>query len=168
MEKQDDLKILSSAIEDISFAMLGTIGDEKSIHCRPMATLSLEHFQADHTLWFFSKRNSQKITEIENDQRVTVTYTNPNQHRYVSVYGEAVITEDPDRIKAYWKPSMKIWFPDGPEDPDLSLIGVRVKNAEVWDSSNTSFHQMLGFVRSTLTGRPFDLDIHSRQINLEQ
>lgn len=164
---ESDIDVLLSAIEDISFAMLGTIGDSGNIHSRPMATLSLEHFKKDQTLWFFSRRNTLKISEIEHDQRVTLSYINQHHHRYASVYGEAVITEDTNRIKEYWKPSMKVWFPDGPEDPDLSLIGVRVKSAEVWDASNTSFHQMIGFVKSTLTGKPFDLDVHSTQINLE-
>jgi general stress protein 26 len=158
-----DLTDFKKIVSDIKFAMLSTLQSDGSIHSRPMSTLNIEGF--DGTLWFFSKKDSNKNHNIENDQHVNLAYSNPSKQTYVSVSGRATISDDRDRMKAFWNPGFTVWFPEGLEDPELSLIGVKVESAEIWDSEH-KISDFIDFVKSTLTGMPVDIRPETKHINM--
>lgn len=153
---ETDLERLAGMISDIQFTMLTTVGDDGSIHSRPMATQKINPQKFDGTLWFFSKKNSHKIHCIENDQHVNLAYADPDHQRYVSICGRASISEDKSKMRELWEPGLKAWFPEGLEDPDLTLIGVSLENAEIWDSPPSKMVQMAGLVKSAVTGKPLN------------
>src|SRR5918912_1162828 len=65
-----------------------------------------------------------KVGEVERDQRVCVSYSSPDDQRYVSVSGRAQLVRDPAKVKELWGPAYKAWFPKGPDDPELALLRV--------------------------------------------
>jgi general stress protein 26 len=36
--------------------------------------------------------------------------------------------------KDLWKAPFKVWFPGGPEDPEVALVAVQLMDAEYWDN----------------------------------
>lgn len=160
----NDIDKLKSMIQDIEFAMLTTVSDDGSLHSRPMGNLKLDDFSG--TLWFFSKKNSFKNQDIANDQHVNLAYSQPKNHQYVSVCGRAFVSEDKEKMKKLWNPMLKAWFPDGLEDPEISLIGVNVDSAEIWDSPGSSVVQLMGFIKSQVTGKPVDQKHNSQHIDV--
>lgn len=166
MNNDTDAKKLISMIKDVKFAMLTTVTESGALHSRPMGTLkgTLEDF--DGTLWFFSKKNSFKNHDIENDQHVNLSYSDPHKQHYISVSGTAFVSSDRKKMEELWTPLMKAWFPDGLADPDISLIGIRVENAEIWDSPPGKVVQLAGFVKAAVTGKPYDQNHHSQHIEL--
>jgi general stress protein 26 len=163
---QNEIQKLVSMIKDIKFAMLTTVSEEGTIHSRPMATLKIDDF--DGNLWFFSRKNSLKNHNIAADQHVNLSYVNPDKHHYASLCGQATISDDSAKMKKFWNPSLKEWFPEGLNDPELSLLGIKVQSAELWDSSHTHnrISQIAGFVRGTLTGKPMNQEVHGQHIDL--
>jgi general stress protein 26 len=147
---------LTSMIQDNKFAMMTTVSPDGTIHSRPMDALSMNFKNFDGTLWFFSKRNSFKNHDIESDQNVNLSYANPDKHNYVSVQGKAFVSEDKKKMQELWNPVLKAWFPGGLEDPDISLIGVNVESAEIWDSPSSAVAHALGFVKRVVTGKTYD------------
>jgi general stress protein 26 len=55
----------------------------------------------------------------------------------VSISGAARVVDDLERKKAMWNTFVQAWFPDGPTDPDVALVGVVVAEAEYWDVKST-------------------------------
>ncbi len=161
-----DLKRLAEMIKDIKFTMFTTVNDDGSMHSRPMATQDFSKSDFDGTLWFFSRKHSLKNHSIEMDQHVNLAYANPDKQQYISISGRATITEDRAKMEKLWNPILKAWFPEGLEDPELSLIGVQIEAAEIWDAPPSKVVQMVGFVKSVVTGVPYDHNNHSKQINL--
>lgn len=161
-----DLKRLANLIKEIKIAMLITSNEDGSMHSRPMATQELNVENFDGTLWFFSKKNSQKNQSLENDQHVTLAYANPSKNHYISINGRATISNDRGLMKELWTPILKAWFPEGLMDPELSLIGVNIESAEIWDSPISKAEQMMGVVRSAITGKPYQNDKNSSHIDL--
>jgi general stress protein 26 len=161
-----DLERLATLIKDIKFTMLTTVSEDGTIHSRPMATQKIEVKSFDGTLWFFSKKNSFKNHDIENEQQVNLAYANPDDQKYASVQGRATISEDKEKMRELWNPTLKAWFPEGIDDPEISLIGVQVESAELWDSPPSKVVQLAGFVKSTLTGKPLDQNLTSKHIDL--
>lgn len=151
----NDLEKLSSIIKDIKFTMLTTVAPDGKIHSRPMASL-MDSKNFDGTLWFFSKNNSYKNHDIRSDQHVNLAYANPDKQQYVSISGRAYVTRDKERMKELWNPIYMAWFPEGLEDPEISLIGVTCESAELWDSPPSKVVQMAGFVKAAVTGQPYD------------
>ncbi|MDX1381424.1 MAG: pyridoxamine 5'-phosphate oxidase family protein, partial [Xanthomonadales bacterium] len=54
-------------------------------------------------------------------------------NRFLSITGRGRIETDVQRARDLWKPSMKLWFPEGAEDPQLTLILIEPLCAEYWD-----------------------------------
>lgn len=161
-----DLKKLAEMIKDIKFTMLTTTSESGSIHSRPMVTQKIDESHFDGNLWFFTRKNSAKIHAIENDQQVNLAYAEPDKQRYVSVSGRAHVSEDQNKMKELWNPTLKAWFPEGLDDPQISLIRVEAQTAEIWDSPPSKVIQMVGMVKSMATGKPYDGQKHNQRLDL--
>ncbi len=128
---KDPIKKLRKLIRDAPVAMLTTVASDGSLRSRPMATPDGDF---DGELWFFTRYHSPKSDEIQENQKVNVTYATPKNDRYVSVSGRAALVRDPDKVKELWRGALKQWFPEGKKDPELALLKVTVDRAEYWDA----------------------------------
>lgn len=129
---KDPVKKLRKLIRDSRVAMLTTVASDGTLRSRPMAT---PDGSFDGELWFITRFHSPKSDEIQENQRVNVTYASPKNDRYVSVSGTATLVRDPDKVKELWRGALKQWFPEGKRDPDLALLKVTVDRAEYWDAN---------------------------------
>ncbi|MBR8838371.1 MAG: pyridoxamine 5'-phosphate oxidase family protein [Stigonema ocellatum SAG 48.90 = DSM 106950] len=134
-DRNEKIKKLRELIQDIDIGMLTTIDQDGSLHSRPMSTNS--EVELDGDLWFFTDASSHKVTEIEQHQRVNVSFSDPHKQRYVSISGQAQLVRDRNKIKDLWKPELKAWFPKGLDEPDIALLKVNVEKAEYWDGSSS-------------------------------
>ena len=150
--RQESIEKLKTLIEDIDFAMLTTINGGQ-LRSRPMST---QKYESDNELWFFTSDQTHKVEEIKADNRVNVAYAEPDDNVYVSVSGRAALVKDRAKIEELWNPVLKAWFPDGLEDPTLSLLKVTIEEAEYWDSPNSKLVQIAGFVKALVTGQSAD------------
>lgn len=148
----ESLEKLAKLIGDVKVAMLTTVDDDGSLRSRPMMTQKAEF---DGRLWFFTKSDSSKSSEIQREHRVNVSYSDPSSQVYVSVSGTARLLNDPDKIRELWTPAHRAWFPDGLEDPDLSLLRVDADKAEYWDAPSSMIVQAIGFTKAMLTGKAY-------------
>ena len=146
--RQESIEKLKELIEDIDFCMLTTV-DGGHFRSRPMST---QEFEFDGDLWFFTSDNTHKVAEIQQDDRVNVAYSMPDDSRFVSVSGRGEIVKDRAKIEELWSPVLKAWFPDGLEDPTLCLLLVKVEEAEYWDQPSGMIVQTLGFIKALATG----------------
>jgi len=129
---KDPAKKLRKLIKGARVAMLTTVAADGSLRSRPMATRAAD-FNGE--LWFFTRYHSPKSDEVQENQKVNVTYASPKNGRYVSVSGTATLVRDPEKVKELWRGALKEWFPEGKKDPDLALLKVTVDRAEFWDAN---------------------------------
>lgn len=141
---------LADLIQGIEVAILTTVAEDGSLRSRPMA---VQKQRFDGSLWFFTRQNSLKTHEVQEDQRVNVSFADPESQRYVSVSGEAELVRDHARFERLWNPMYRAWFPDGPGDPNLALLRVDVQHAEYWDSSSQAMVHFFGAVKTRSRGR---------------
>lgn len=154
-EETTALEQLREKIKGIRIAMLTTIDKDGSLRSRPMATQEAE---SDGELWFFTAAGSAKAGEVEHDQRVNVSYADPDDQRYVSVSGTARIVRDQAKARELWNPLLKAWFPKGLDDPELALLRVQVEKAEYWDSPSSKMVQLIGLLKAVTTGKRYEPD----------
>lgn len=154
----NDLSKLAEALKDIKFTMFTTIGEDGNLFSRPMATQKIETDTFDGKLWFFTDRNSPKVSNISNDQHVNLAYASPDQQKYVSVCGRAMMVEDRSMMEKLWSLPMKAWFPEGIDDPNIALLCVEVETAELWDSPPSKVVQLVGLVKAVATGERYNAE----------
>lgn len=155
--KDTDHEKLAEMIEDIHYAMMTTTDDQGKMHSRPMITLAFEkNFKFEGTLWFFTKKDSLKVHDIEADKEVLLTYSHPHKQRYVVVTGFASIENSKFEKVTLWQPSLLTWFPEGVDDPELVLIKVQVESADIWDSPPSKMIKLMGMAKSILTGHHYE------------
>ena len=140
---------LYDLIKGMKIAMMTTVDTDGTLHSRPMHSQ-----QADEhgDLWFFTKIQSPKITEISRDNEVNLAYSDPDRQHYVSVSGKAEIVRDRARIAEMWSEGMRTWFPGGQDDPTIALIRVHPARGEYWDSPNSTVLHLYGYVKAAVTG----------------
>ena len=107
--------------------MLVTTSLEGVPRGRPMAIALYE----DGLLYFASRSEDEKLAEILNHPEVAVTLQ--KQGMYLSITGRARLETNTVLADRLWSPSMRLWFPEGPEDRHLTLIVVELLQSEYWD-----------------------------------
>lgn len=140
-------------IKDTKFAMFTTRHPNGHLHARPM-TLQNSRVDEDDTLWFFMSRSGEPLAELTAHPEVNVSFSNPEDDHYVSVSGQARLSEDAAKKKALWKKLNEAWFPGGPDDPDLALVEVRISHAHFWNVKESRLTQLFLMAKAAVTGEP--------------
>jgi general stress protein 26 len=158
----NEIRKLGELMKDVRICMLTTVDEDGALHSRPMAVQQVEF---DGDLWFFTGKSSRKTSEVEREQRVNVSFSNPEKQHYVSVSGIAVCVDDQAKAKELWMEPYRTWFPKGLNDPDLTLMKVTVEKAEYWDSPNSAVTHLVGYLKAVTTGECPDPGEHE-EVNL--
>lgn len=117
-----------SLLAEFETAMLVTRAQSGELRSRPMIIADLE---GDAELWFLTSIASGKIDEIAEESQVNVALAGPRA--FVSISGVASVVGDPHLREKLWKESYRVWFPEGKDDPELTLIRVVPDTVEYWD-----------------------------------
>lgn len=153
LTREESIRKLAELIKDIDIAMLTTVEADGSLRSRPMSTQITDF---DGTLWFFIEKESAKVHEIEHDSHVNLSYSDRPNQTYVSVSGRARICEDRSKVDELWSPVHKAWFPEGKDDPRLTLLAVEVDHAEYWDAPSGLVVNVLGFAKAVATRERYE------------
>lgn len=144
----DDLK---EKIKDIKIAMLTTQEEDGDFHSRPMATQDID---PDGTMWFLTYDSSNKVEEIRQNNRVSLTFSDTGADTYVSTSGMAEVSADRNKIDALWNDGLKAWFPNGKEDPNIRLLKVTIHRGEYWDRPGGKMMTLFEMAKAAVTGQP--------------
>lgn len=148
-QKNTEMQKVSELIEDIRIGMLTTLDDSKNLVSRPMAVMQLDQ---EGNLWFLTKEHSPKTDQINQNYKVNVAFADVADASYVSVSGTATELQDRAKIEELWSPMAKPWFPEGKDDPELSILKVHIDTAEYWDSTSSRMVRLFEMARAALTG----------------
>ena len=152
-DPQQQREQLWKMIKDIRFGMFTSRHPNGHLHSRPM-TIQNSSLDEDSTLWFFMSRSNDAVADFEREASVNVSFSDPGDDCYVSVAGDARVVEDQDRKQQLWSPMAKAWFPGGPGDPDLALVGVKIIHADYWDVDDNKLVQLYKMAKAAVTGEP--------------
>lgn len=162
-QKNEKLEKVRELIGDIRIAMMTTVDESGHLQSRPMAALEMDEMA---TIWFFTKRSSPKVDQIEQHERqVNLAFANVSDANYVSVSGTADEVDDRAKIDELWNPQAKAWFPAGKDDPDLTLLRVHTNMAEYWDSNNSTMVRLFQQAAAAITGNPPKMGENEKVMN---
>jgi len=131
----------------------------ENLYGRPMGINKIDE---DGTMWFFTKASSGKVEEIEENKKVSIAITNESSNNYLMIHGAATMVNDKAKMKELWSSILKVWFPLGLEDPDMTLIKVVPIEVEYWDSSSSKMVVLFNMLKAIVTGKEYAEGEHGK------
>ena len=119
-------------IKNSPFMMVGLQGVDDDF-TRPMTA------QVDEgRIYFFAARSEDLFKNLGRSSRAIATYAAKGHKLFASIHGNLV--EDMDRgvIERLWNPIVASWYKDGKDDPDLVLLRLDARAADVWEADTGS------------------------------
>lgn len=147
---ENSIKNLRSKIESIRFCMMTTISDELNFSSRPMTQ---QHLDDNGTLWFFTSDNCPLADDLLHHPKIGVTFSNPSDSVYIAMSGDGELIKSREKAEEFWNPLNAAWFPEGLDDPHLSLIKFNIHYAEYWDSDTNKMMKLFAMAKAALLGQ---------------
>jgi general stress protein 26 len=135
--------------QDSRFCMVTSTASDGALHARPMTP---QQVTDDLEAWFFISRTSEQAADIAVRPGVNLSFDGSSD--WLSVAGTATLVDDRQLVEEMWNPVVEAWFPDGPHDPDLTLLRVDAESAEYWKAPGGRVASLLSFVKAKATGEP--------------
>ncbi len=122
-------------------------------HSRPLA-IQGDPSVFGGTLWFFADERSPKISELGANPTVSLIFQSDSDSNYLQLDGTAAVVQDKAKMRELYTPVLKTWFPEGLDDPHLTLIRFDALSGAYWESPGGLLQAMTAFATSVVTGTP--------------
>ena len=150
---------IAELVKDAKTCMFVTHLTKQPLSSRPMAAQQVDD---EGNIWFLSSRYSDKNSDIEHDGNVQLFFTDNGKFEYLSIYGEAEIIVDKEKAKELWSPIAKVWFHEGIDDPDLTLIKVKPSDAYYWDTKSNKMISLIKMLAGAVIGKSLDNGVQGK------
>ncbi|WP_309628566.1 pyridoxamine 5'-phosphate oxidase family protein [Brevundimonas sp.] len=115
-------------LKDSNTGMLGI--DTPGYHSQPMTAYREEE---SGTIWFFTRNDTDLARDIaRGGQKGMFTYGSKDQEVWACFHGALSLQRDQSIIDKHWNPIVAAWYPDGKDDPHLTLIRFDGDDGRVW------------------------------------
>ena len=149
MSTPEHKQYIWNLIKEIRTGMLVTKDDKSDdLGGRPMSLVQDEY---DGTLYFYTSKDSSKVFEVQEDREVCLTFAQPDDQIYVSLSGRARVNHDRELIDRYWSPFVAAWFPEGKEDPEITMLEIKVNSGEHWKTEKGKIGQLFEIAKANIT-----------------
>jgi general stress protein 26 len=159
LNNKEAIDKLISMVKDIKVAIFCTELTKTPLQSRPM---SVQDVDDQGNLWFISSATSNKNFEILKDSQVQLFFANNSSSQYISIYGNATIYKDQEKIDELWSPVIKAWFEDGKNDPRVTVIKVTPSDAYYWDTKDGKIISLLKMAGSAIFGTTADIGVEGK------
>jgi len=147
---EEALTKVRGLLKNFRSAMMVTLVNGK-LHSRPMG-MQGEAADFNGVLWFFSDRESRKIEEIKADPEMSLILQSDSDSAYLHLFGKADVSNDLGKKAELFTPLAKTWFPEGVNDPRLTLIRFEAERGDFWDSPGGMLQVLGAFTKAIVTG----------------
>ena len=121
---------IARMLREIDVCVFATRGEGGQLHARPMSNNRQVEWDGDS--WFFAPSGGRLVAELEAEPRAVNAYRVEEGFGFISVSGRASIETDPKLKRRYWLEELERWFPNGPDDPNVSLIRLAAEHVDWW------------------------------------
>ena len=131
---------------------------ENAIKTRPMSG----HLDRDHhRLLFISHRHTGIIGAALRSPAVSIAISHEDRNFYAAISCSASEVPGRDKLREIWTPIASAWFPNGPDDPDATLLALTPVSAEIWDGPSSSVLVAFKLATAKILGRTPDLGVNA-------
>ena len=153
MPESDELDRVWEIIEKVGVCMLTTrfAGGPRS---RP---LEARPDRKSGRVLFVTDIHSAKRDEVSRWPDIGLVFVAAADKAYLSITGRAQVVDDPELRGAAWRKNDAVWWPGGPNDPDVCVLVCELATAELWDGPSSAAVVAYDFARARVTDTKPDL-----------
>ena len=156
----DARRALWKHLADEKVAMLGVRDADGDLIARPVMPVKIE---PEGRVWLFTAADGDIARDLRRDASVQLTFMNPHEDLFVSLNGEARVMQDAPKAREMWSTMAGVWYPQGPDDPNLALVRVDVRRGDYWDMKDRKLVRFVKLAAAAIAGtRPDDVATHRR------
>lgn len=143
-------------IERSRNGMLGLVGVEHRQHFQPMTAFPEPE---NGQVWFFTRDDTDlaKAVAASDAPHAMLIVSTKDQDLQACLGGTLALSLDRERIEKFWNPVVAAWYPDGKDDPQLTLLRMDLDSAAVWLHEAGPVRFAFEIARANMTGRQPDL-----------
>jgi len=108
-------------------AMLGVNAVDR--HYQPMAAYGEED---SNQVWFFTRDDTELVNDVATNHDGRLILVSRDREVFADISGDLTIDRDQARIDKYWNPMASAWFPEGKDDPHLTMLRFEPSEGQVW------------------------------------
>jgi len=149
---EDALTKIRELLKQFPVAFMVTVRGPE-VAARPIGIVG-DHGAFDGSLWFITDRRSRKVQAIQSGATTALLFQNDREGAYLHLTGQASVVENPEKLREFYTPVQRAWFPDGVDDPHITLLRFDATTASYWDGHASILRLAAAFAKSVLTGAP--------------
>lgn len=130
--REDAKTQLFDEIDDIHAGMLGLSGSD--MHMQPMAP---QLDRDTNTIWFFTKRGTDLAQAIGPGAKAHFCVIGEDHDYHACIAGPIRIDMNAAKRDEYWNSVVEAWFDGGKDDPDLTMLALKIDDAKIWASTDS-------------------------------
>ena len=127
LSPQDLETRLFEEIDRERFGMLGVVGH----HMQPMTMFA---DKAARKVWFYTNKNTDLVREAGGGAKAMLCMMSKDQEFQACIAGSLTEDYEKSKVDEYWSVHVAAWFPQGKDDPGLTLLRFDMQDAQVWVS----------------------------------
>jgi general stress protein 26 len=122
----DISKEMWKAMDESPNVMLSLIDSNE--HAEPMR-VQLDK-EADSEFWFYTTQSNR----VAKGGRAMVQFVSKGHDVFACISGNLVPETRQEIIDKYWSKPVSAWYENGKEDPELLMLRMDLKDAEIWSA----------------------------------
>jgi general stress protein 26 len=146
---------LKNLVQEFQTAMLITTTPEGLLRARPMA-IQKPAPELTCDVWFVTSIHTAMVEEIARHPKVCVTCLRDRGSAYASISAHATVFQDEALVHKLWQPDWKIWWPKGPDDPQIAFLLLQVERAEYWEPEGGAVRVLYEMIKGLVKREPAD------------
>ena len=152
---QEAIEKLKDMVDKIDMGMMGTYQEgSEFIYAVPM---SRQEVDEQGNIWYLLSSESETYHNLEKNKNLSILFSDTSNFNFLSLNGQAEISQDQARIDKYWNKMVEAWFEKGKEDPRIRVLKVVPSEAHYWDNKTNKLVTMFKVLSSAVTGQKLDI-----------
>lgn len=153
--KEDPRTQLWDQIEKVYGIMVGS--PDHTQHMQPM---SPQVARDEQKIWFFTSVETDLLKAVRSrpaDVHVCVIGKDHDYH--ACLRGSLVENRSREHVDRFWSSVVDAWYPDGKDDPKMTMLCFTPKDAKIWASSGSSIGFGWALAKAQLTDKEPDVGV---------
>ena len=135
------------SLKESNTGMLGL--DQPGHHAQPMTGFGEPE---TGTIWFFSRDDTDLAKDVASEQSAMFTYGSKDQEIWACIHGTlSVHGTDREIINRHWNPVLAAWYPEGKEDPHLTILRFDAGDGRIWVSKKGAIGFFYEIAKANMT-----------------
>ena len=146
-------KRLWAEIDKLHTGMLGIVDGEPQ-HFQPMTAFSEREAGR---VWFFTRTDTDMSKDVAQPRQAMFIIQSKDQEMQACISGQLVQRIDRAKLEEHWNPHVAAWYPQGKDDPRLTMLCLQCEDARIWLSEAGPVRYMFEVAKANITDREPDI-----------